>query len=306
MYLAINDISPFYSQGRNTDLLEGKEQAAELGTSTSVTTRTCNITSLSMALEALGKSPNDYDSAKRGQIAAIAAAFQPEVASATLTVAGAGGDWDRVAGLRLSDFMQLAAIAEVLTSTRPKAAQLTAAAKTAWGKILSIYVLGDLAKRFGATTAVTPFTLDPGRTFKERDKEAGQFKAWAGKHRGKVEKLVDLRNQMEAAEGDKREALETKYHKQYSALQAAFGDDAEQAVALESYRSAVVTQIGPELERGAQVEVALAGHYVRLQAIHDDDVMVDDPAQQARTNRKVTWEDARAMGYFYYRLVLDA
>ena len=121
------------------------------------------------------------------------------------SVAGAGGDWDRFAGLRLSDFMQLAAIAEVLTSSQPTAAQITAAAKTAWGKILSVYFLGNLAKRFGATTTVTPFTLDPGKTFKERDKEAGKFKAWAGKHRGKVEKLVDLRNRMEAAEGDKRE-----------------------------------------------------------------------------------------------------
>jgi hypothetical protein len=210
LYLALNDISPFYSQGRNTDLLEGKEQAEELGTSTSVTTRTCNITSLSMALEALGKSTNDYDSGKRDQIAAVAAAFKPEVASARLTVSGAGGDWDRFAGLRLSDFMQLAAIAEVLTTSKPTAAQIATAAKTAWGKILSIYFLQDLAKRFGATTAVSPFTLDPGKTFKERDKEAGQFKAWARKHRGKVEKLVDLRNQTEAAEGDKRVALEAK------------------------------------------------------------------------------------------------
>jgi hypothetical protein len=51
--------------------------------------------------------------------------------------------------------------------------------------------------------------------------------------------------------------------------------------------------------------VLISGHYVRLQAIFDDHVVVDDPAQQARANRKVTWEEARAMGYFKHRLVLQ-
>jgi hypothetical protein len=44
----------------------------------------------------------------------------------------------------------------------------------------------------------------------------------------------------------------------------------------------------------------------RRDALHDDHVVVDDPARQARANRRVTWEEARAMGYFYYRLVLEA
>jgi len=44
---------------------------------------------------------------------------------------------------------------------------------------------------------------------------------------------------------------------------------------------------------------------VRLQAIHDDHLVIDDPARAARANRKVTWEEARAMGYFNYRLVIE-
>lgn len=305
VYLAINEISPFYSQGRNIDLLEGKEQAKELGTTTEWSTRTCNITSLSMALEAMGKSANDYDSAKRDQIAAVAAAFRPEVSSATLTVSGGDGDWGSFAGLRLSDFMQLAAIAELLKSGKPSATEITAAAKTAWGEILSIYFLGTLARRFGATTDIKPFTLDVSKTFKEQDKEAGRFKAWAGQHRSKTEQLVDLRNRMAAAEGKAREKIEAQYLAKRKELEAAFGEAADKAVDLESYRSAMTTQIGPELQRGSQVEVALAGHYVRLQAIHNDHVTVDDPAQVGRANRKVTWEEARAMGYFYYRLVIN-
>jgi hypothetical protein len=44
---------------------------------------------------------------------------------------------------------------------------------------------------------------------------------------------------------------------------------------------------------------------VRLQAVEDDHVVVDDPGSAGKANRKVTWEEARAMGYFAVGLVLE-
>jgi hypothetical protein len=303
MYLAINEVSPFYAQSTNTDLLEGKEQAKELGTSTDVTTRTCNITSLGMALEALGRSPDDY-TGNRAVVSAVAAAFKPEVAAATMKVSR-GGDWGAMAGLRMPDFLQLAAIAEQLKSAAASQEQIVSAAKAAWSDILSIFYLEKLAKRFGVSTATKPFTLDPSKERKEQGKEAMAFKGWAKKYRSAVEKMTDTRNQMEAATGRRRDKLEAEYAAMRKKLAAAFTDGAKGAPDLAAYKQAVLTQIAPELEGGAQVEVSIAGHYVRLQAIHDDHLVIDDPARAARANRKVTWEEARAMGYFNYRLVIE-
>ncbi|MBW3664781.1 MAG: hypothetical protein KY469_16910 [Actinobacteria bacterium] len=304
MYLAINEVSPFYAQSTNTDLLEGKEQAKELGTSTDVTTRTCNITSLGMALEALGKSPDDY-TGNRAIVSAVAAAFKPEVAAADMKVSR-GGDWGAMAGLRMPDFLQLAAIAEQLKSAAASQEQILAATRTAWSEILGIFYLEKLAKRFGVSTATKPFTLDPSKARKEQGKEAMAFKGWAKKYRTAVEKMTDTRNQMGAATGRRRDKLEAEYAAMRKKLAAAFTDGAKGAPDLAAYKQAVLTQIAPELEGGAQVEVSIAGHYVRLQAIHDDHLVIDDPARAARANRKVTWEEARAMGYFNYRLVLTA
>jgi hypothetical protein len=315
LYRAVNDVAPYYSQGRNINLLEGREQAKELGTKTSVGTRTCNITSLSMALESLGKSAGDYDGSKRDAIAAAAKVFRSEVGEAELTVAGENDAWSKVAGLRLPDFMQLAAIAEVLSSGKASNAAVTAAAVKAWDKILSIYFLKTLAGRFGASAEVKLFTLDPSKSTKEQKKDTdvlagwGSSKSWGKKgtkRRSAVEKIVDARNQMEAATGKTREAKQKEYERLMKRYGSALsGAGIEERLPLESYKNAVVTQIGAEFEAGAAVVVSLSGHYVRLQAIHEDHVVVDDPGQAGRANRNVTWAEARAMGYFLRRLVIQ-
>lgn len=293
---ALNDISPFYAQSTNMDLLEGKAQAEELGTETAYSTRTCNITSVSMALEALGKSPADHDPGRREAVALVAEVFAPEVRSAEHTAGGAGAGLER---LRMPDYVQLAAIAHVLGSGTGRAAVL-AAARSAWQKILSIHFLEDLAESFGAGGELVTFDLDPsakGTDFAALDR--------AGKHRSAVERLVDLRNQVEAATGKRRTRLERAYQQRYRAMrdELAVGTD---AVSVDAYRRYVIEHIGTELDAGSQIVVYLHGHYVRLQAVHDDHVVVDDPGRAARANRKVTYEEARAMAYFKMRLVISA
>jgi hypothetical protein len=306
LYRALNAISPYYSQGRNIDLLEGKEQAKELGTTTSVTTRTGNITSLAMALEALGKGTGDYDAGKRDEVTAAAKVFNAEVRAATLTAPGDGTAWGKLAGLRLPDFMELAAIAEVLKGGGASAEAVTGAAVTAWGKILSIDFLRQLAERFGATGTVKHFTLDPTADKEAQQRDLAALSGWGGKHRSAVEKLVDARNQMAAASGKQRERLQQRYEQALAKLRGATDKSTiDQKLPIEAYKRAMTAQVGAELGAGAAVVVLISGHYVRLQAIFDDHVVVDDPAQQARANRAVTWEEARAMGYFKHRLVLQ-
>jgi len=308
--LAVNDISPYYYQSKNIDVLESKEMAKKLGTSTTVSTRTCNITSLSMALEGLGKSGDDYQGSKEA-VQSAAEVFHTEVTAAKSTVSGgAGGTWDSIKGLRLPDFVQLAAIAEKLGGKAGSPQEVNAAAVTAWDAILSIGFLGQVAKKFsGVTAQPKPFEIDPTKvkTKKERTAEAYRLKGWAAKHRGAVEKLVDLRNRMEKApEGKQREKLKQQYEAALKKLGGVVpGAGIEAEIPLESYKTAMKQQIGGELEAGSQIVVSLAGHYVRLQAIHEDHVMVDDPATAERANRKVLWDEARAMGYFNYRLVLN-
>jgi hypothetical protein len=306
LYRVINDISPYYSQLRNIDVLEGKKQAEKLGTKTSVRTRTCNITSLSMALESLGKSANDYDSSKHDEVLAAAKLFNAQVRRADFTVAGDSAAWSAMAGLRLSDFLELAAIAEVLKGGK-SSSDVTSAAVTAWGKILSIYFLKTLANRFGASGTIESFTLDPSKSKKEQKKDLTALSRWGGKHRKSVEKLVDARNAAETATGKARERAEKKYQRLLKQHRRALsGTRIEKRLPIESYKNAVIAQAGGELDSGAAIVVNITGHYVRLQTIYDDHVVVDDPGRLARANRKVTWEEARAMGYFKRRLVLRA
>lgn len=150
---------------------------------------------------------------------------------------------------------------------------------------------------------VKPFTLDAGKSREEQNKDASKLRGFSDKHRSSVEHLVDARNAMESSGTEKDRE---KYEKKRTELDGAMsGKGIEERIPIESYKQAVLSQIGPELDAGAAVVVQLSGHYVRLQAIHEDHVIVDDPARHARANRKLTWAEARAMGYFYHRLVLN-
>jgi hypothetical protein len=294
LYLAVNDLSPYYGQGRNIDILE-----------TEKATRTCNITSLSMALESLGKGVSDYKG-DRGKIQVVARVFRvvaPKVARADPTVRGGGDFWEQMRGLRLPDFMELAVVAEKLGSATASDEQVKTAATRAWGAIVDRNFLKTLPFVFGAACELKSFTLDPSKSRKEQQAEVRSFAEQAGRYRGPVEELVDARNKWEAA-GMKHDKLERHYQELRAKLGGTPGGAMEQTLPLESYKAAIKAQVGPELEQGSAVVVNLHNHYVRLQAIHEHDVVVDDPARVGRANRKVTWEEARAMGYFKYRLVI--
>jgi hypothetical protein len=125
--------------------------------------------------------------------------------------------------------------------------------------------------------------------------------------RNKREELAAL----SASSTRRRAALEEDIAKEAAKVdamtdlsQAALGED-ENLIPMQEYRERVRATIGAQVDRGAQVVVGLSGHYVRLQSLGDDHVIVDDPGRATRTNRKVAWEEARAMGYFASALVVS-
>lgn len=79
----------------------------------------------------------------------------------------------------------------------------------------------------------------------------------------------------------------------------------DERATVDVYRDHIIENVGADLDAGASVIVGLSGHFVRLQSIHDDYVLVNDPARDTRSSTKLTWEEARAMGLFAVRFVIQ-
>jgi hypothetical protein len=75
---------------------------------------------------------------------------------------------------------------------------------------------------------------------------------------------------------------------------------------IKSYQDAITAQLGKHLDAGKGVIAGLSGHYVRLYEITDTGVCVQDPGQWIRTEMRITWAEARAMGYFWVNLVISS
>ena len=315
MFRALQEISPYHSQGRNVDILERGEKERARAHAGGIKTRTCNITSLSMALEGLGKSAADY-SGNRDVILAAAKEFHPELKAAELKASGAKDDWGQMEALRLPDFMELAAIAE-LAKGKTDSASIMAAASDAFDQILMMGFLGTLATRFGASADLRYFSYDGKQTHTVEKKgktrevggtvEADKLGSASKEQRHDIDALIDARNAMEASTGDAKK--HAKAEKKYEELKAhsehaLSGKSAEANVPLEAFKKAVTEQLGAELASGAAIETHVIGHFVRLRAIYPDHVVIDDPATFGRAYKKVLWDEARAQGMFDRRLVI--
>jgi hypothetical protein len=319
LFRRVNALTPYYSQSPNMNLLEqGKPED----------TRTCNITSLAMALEGLGKSPKDYTGSKE-TIAGIAQFYDATVQTAE---DHAGTSLET---LRMPDYIQLAAIALEMGGKPPTQenieygvfhktvdSKLKEHQEGAWNSILSIYTLQKIAEKFGVSSSVVNFNLtsndssDTKIRRKESSKDFSTLRGIGSTHRGNVEKLTDERNMREELEGidptSKAYASKSKALEKLEKANAGKNDLSEESlkeqealIPMEEYKSRVTQTIGAKMDAGAQVVMGLSGHYVRLQSIQDAFVIVDDPARGSRANRKVMWEEARAMAYFSTCLLIE-
>jgi hypothetical protein len=305
LYRAIDDISPYYFQVTNVDILEAPPPDQ---------TRTCNITSVSMALEALGKTPGDYKGDKQ-VIEAIAKVYESKLADAQKR------SGDDLTKLRLPDYIELVAIAQCLGKKPSEPAEIQKAAEDAWKKILMVWFLVEIAKTFGVPAHHQYFNMQGGA--RGASDESSTLKKYGGQHRALTEQQVDVREferRLETATGSEKKDLEARLEKakqkadaaekkldaKVGAGKAMSEADMEGSLPLAQYKDAIVAGIQPQLDAGNQVVVSLSEHYTRLQAIHDEFLVIDDPGQWTRSNRHVTWNEARAMGYFWIWIVLGS
>jgi hypothetical protein len=293
----IASIGPYYSQSRNIDILESPPPED---------TRTCNITSLAMALEGIGRSAASFTGSKE-KVQAAAKFYSHKItgdekskAGAVDAVNGQGVSWSQLVGMRLSDFLELAAIARSMPDTSDDGVK--AGAKSAWNTILNIGVLEELGQQFGASGSVKRFDAtgikhvdaNKKKGIAAVDNDAEVLGDFSHGHRKNIEKYINAKNK-----GQDLSKLQAGYD-------AAMNDTSiDERLSLETYRDYVIEHIGADLEKGGSIVISLSGHYAKLQAIVADGIIVADPARDSRSATHLSWKEARAMGYFKHRLVLS-
>lgn len=274
-YRALNTVTPFYYQNNNVIWEASKGRDKELGikrAKDALYFKTCNITSLSMALEGLGKTAADYEHLELiGQIAALFSnEFENYAGDVTQTVSDAD-----YTGLRLPEFVAMAVILHSVDYKVASRAQLLAAVRKGPEEILKIAVLRDVAKRFGVTAE------NGGSQWAAALNEYG-LEDLGGKRRRSS--LVDA-----------------------GGAGAGVIDDGEieGKVPLQAYKKKVMKVLGTALDSGKQVVVSQANHYVKLQSIDDRHVVKDDPGGYMGADEKLSWEEARAVGLFRHWILLS-
>jgi hypothetical protein len=221
----LNSYAPYFTQMANRNLLWKKT-----GRKTSEAwRRTCNMTSLAMALQASGVTTSDF-AGDKALLAEIGRKYEPAIESF--------GDLE---SLRMPDFLQLVAIyikyeggndAEFdkrVDTARQKAAKMIST---------TLQAFESIAATFGVRRVKQGFIRSTG--------------------------------------SQKEKNIQTD---------------------VQEYKAQVLKGLGPWLDVGGQVVVNRPGHYVRLESIDDDGIVIDDPATKGK-NFEMSWKEANEGGYF--------
>jgi hypothetical protein len=334
VYHEIERLAPYHFQ-KNIRAIETWDKAKDKGGKRQWTT--CNLTSLAMCLEVVGINSRKFPAEHEGLLEQVAKLFEGDInegkddqgdayQGAVLTAKGKGTSLDKVRGFRLPDFLELAAIVySTIANGHPHTEKgLIAGANDAANQKGTIKFLKGLATFMGATpTAVNvSFDADP----KKNAAITQKLESYGSDHRGittdGVEKMNTERNLAENAETKQQEAKTDKERKKYGKehdkaqgyydkldkTQHKWLDDAEieKSLPIKAYKDAITAQLGKHLDAGHGVIAGLSGHYVRLYEITDTGVCVQDPGQWNRTEMRITWAEARAMGYFWVNLVISS
>ena len=280
---------------------------------------TCNLTSLAMALEVIGIGPSSYPSHFHDKLLAVAKVFHKDIAgdkdskNPGARLASHGRDASKltsIMGLRFPDFLQLAAVVHKLKANEATDANIIAAANQAVMDKPHIDFLAELSRDFGASPSYQAVKWDADA--KKNHRANDELESFGEENRGdhgnnrRVEAMNTAKNLMEReTHPAKKAALQKDYEallaKEKPALE---GKGIETTLSLETYQAAVTRDLGPSLDAGAGVIAGLSGHWTRLYAIDAQGVKVQDPGQWNRSEMKISWAEARAMGYFWTNLVI--
>jgi hypothetical protein len=304
LYRRLARLAPYYTQGANVNILSGNGKDAYA--------RTCNITSISMTLEGLGVTSEDF----RGDMTLLNNIMQRYEGKLEKYQEG-GIDAHE---LRLPDFLQLVAIyIKIISKSSPqelnqlaqsdaaKFAQAVDKARTqAAGMITNNQAFDDFTTLFGARAEIVYLSaLDDvlsafgaaTRTPEKREEFIANSTKWVEDAKKELETLQSQNASAKAIKkAEKNLANKQKLEKAYKAA----GDDAamEEVLPVAKYRDAVLPKVNDILGSGKQVVVSLHNHFVRLEALSHDNIVVDDPGSITKKNKVMTWAEARSLGYF--------
>lgn len=174
----------------------------------------------------------------------------------------------------------------------------------------------DLAKQRDAEASAL---ADLSQEAAAADKKAARARAAELKKQKNVVKQLDrelARADKEIGKIETKELprLTGKYEAQQAIIaknEAILADTARKIVkdgiiTVAAYKARVLPPLAAALQQGKQVLVNLRNHFVRLVAISDKSVTVDDPARNTSNKYDVTWEQALAQGYFKNYLIVKA
>lgn len=134
-YVKLNEYTPYHSQQENVDVLHKADSTAA--------SRTCNVTSVAMVLQALGKTASDYKSGNRDdeKMLRIAAAYKDVLMER--------GELTDLMKLRLPDFLQIVAVEHYLTGFGNEKIEIEKAGEEAVKHNTSMDFLVNILKDFG-------------------------------------------------------------------------------------------------------------------------------------------------------------
>lgn len=295
LYRRLNPLAPYYGQMANTNLLGTEGTGGWM--------RTCNVTVPAMVLEGLGKTKADFDSGRVPLLERIFAALEGKYKE--FKGGKAMADFDT---LRLPDFLALVGIerqlpadaaatdGEAFTKAVAKARKKAAAATTAHATMMYLLdQLGASHERHSVHTSALD-KIGEARRGVTRMRLAGQNPE---KYRAIYDQIQALGTPEERTAAFKQ--LKSAEQKAYKALWSAdqlSAADADALLSVDTYRSSVLRKMNPLLDAGAQILVGMENHFVRLDALDQEAVQVDDPGQGSFKNVRMTWAQARDQGMF--------
>jgi|GEM_PF-2227399 len=260
----INTYTPYYTQMANINFLwKGGSKAWR---------RTCNVTSMSMVLNALGVSPGDF-TGDRTLLTRIGTYHKSDLT-----------DFSDLTALRMPDFLQLVVIyIKYQTASGTRFEQRAGRARKAAAKIISrsLKIFEQIAHLFKVKKTKTGFIPSYG----------AQKKA--------LEKKINKKKQKLRKKHNAKTISDTEFNKQMSELNRQLQDlpDKLKSYTARKYKQRVMAQVGPLLNAGGQIVVNRPGHYVRLEGFDKKGIIIDDPASKGK-NFRISWTDANNTGYF--------
>ncbi|HEX2851413.1 MAG TPA: hypothetical protein VHN98_12705, partial [Acidimicrobiales bacterium] len=260
LYRGINAVSPYYYQHNNV-IYEYSKGRGEKNIY-----NTCNITSLSMCLEALGRTAADYPHPEL--LKPVAEFFGHELADKAGDVTS-----QDLTGYRLPEVVAMVATVHLLGNKLGTHDEIAAAAGRVMGKeawLANINHVAILAAYFGASPTVGSIGFSEA------------LNAYGKEHWKATDLGAEKRKQ--TGKGAAAGSLTTA--------------DIEEKIPAKAYKRAAMHALAPALDGGKQVVVGQFHHFVRLQSIDDQWVVKDDPGRWTGEDLKVTWEEARALGLF--------